>query len=212
MGTPNRLRLYGAEADVASALPRGARVLLHEIQMHVGINARVVNDQWQGRIAYLTWQSPAVIYRELLPFKLTHLLWNADASGWNSVGADLAFLGFASNYAEGATQYGGMKLAAFPSKPPPDGSFNDRVVVLACGNPYPNGVYPLRTLTVPAEGQPWATPEGPVGDVAAAVARAGFLAVQPECAPPLPPDVAAQFHGPVRRGPYNLYARKLGTN
>jgi hypothetical protein len=100
-----------------------------------------------------------------------------------------------------------LTVARLPSAVP-DAPFNDRVVVLVCGNPYADGIYRLSALTIPEPGEPWAKPERPVGDLAAAVRDAGFLAVNLDCNRKLPPAAAALFHPPIARGSVRLYARR----
>lgn len=206
----NRLRLFGDEGLVAEHLPRDANLLIHETNMHVGFGVRAVNDQWQGRISYAALESPAAIYRELASMEVTHLLWETRMSGWNSLGHDLAFLGFALNYARERVTLGQFNVAGFAAGPPPE-TFNNRVAVLGCSTPYVNGIYRLGRMMVPDPGRPWASPDSPLGDPAEAVRSAGFLVVDPGCTPQLPQDVATLFHPPMSlvRGPLQLYIRRL---
>jgi hypothetical protein len=176
--------------------------------MHIGFGARAVNDQWQGLLSYAALSSPAAIYRELAPMKITHIVWESNVSGWNSLGHELAFLGFALNYAVDPVPVGRFNLARFPTVAPQD-QFNERVAVIACGNPYANGLYNVSRLMVPDPAQPWASPDAPLGDPPAAIRGAGFLVIDPACAPPLPADIATLFHPPVNyAGGKQMYARR----
>lgn len=207
--TPNRLRLFGDEGLVAERLPRDANLLVHETNMHVGFGVRAVNDQWQSRISYAALASPAAIYRELADMKVTHLVWEAKATGWNSVGSDLAFMSFVLNHAVEPEVFGTFTLARFPAAPPPE-TFNDRVAVLACNNPFSNGFYRIHDLIIPAPGRPWAVPEAPVSDPQTAIRQADFIVVDPGCMPAIPPEIAAQFHPPYLnvRSPLQIYIRR----
>ena len=208
--TPNRLRMFGDEGLVAHELPANAVLLVHETQLQVGFGARVVDDQWQGLLSYGLLGAPAAIQRELARLGVTHLVWeHAESSGWNSMGSDLAFYGYAFNYAQNQRVLGRFTLGRLPGSVP-DGAFNDRVVVLVCGKPYADGIYRLRALTSPEPGAPWPAPESPVGDLAAAVRGAGFLAVSPACNKTVPAEVGALFHQPIPvvRGGARLYVRR----
>ena len=208
--TPSRLRLYGDEGLVAERLPRDANLLVHETNMHIGYDARSVNDQWQSRLSYATLASPAEIYRELADLKITHVTWEAKLSGWNSLGNDLAFMGFALNYTLEPQVMGQLTLARFPPSSPP-APFNDRVAMLGCGTPYATGFYRIQNMIMPDPGQPWAAPEAPIPDAQVAVRDAGFMVVDPGCTPVLPPEVQTLFHPPISlvRGPLQLYIRRL---
>lgn len=205
--TPDRFRLYTDEGLVAERLPDDANLLMHESNLHVGFDSRVVNDQWQGRISYAALASPRAIYSELADLKVTHVGWQQNLSGWSSLGHDLAFLGFALPYTLEQAVLGQYTLARFPDRAP-SAPFNDRVAMLACGTPYPNGSYRVGALVTPEPGKPWATPEASLSDLAAAVAGAGFLVVDPGCTPQLPPEVSSQFHPPILRGALRLYVRR----
>ena len=204
----HRLRPYGALSELSVELPPDARVLLHEINLQIGISRLVVNDQWQGRISYETLQSPAAIYHELRSLGVSHMIWTTDrASDWNSVASALAFLGFALNHAELPRTVGEFTVANFPATPPAD-AWNNRVAVFACGYPFPSGLYELSRLVAPGTGRPAATPIASVADVTAAIASAGYLVVEPSCAPKLPAAVESDFHRSYAWDRLRLYVRK----
>ena len=131
-------------------------------------------------------------------------------SGWNSLGTDLAFAGYSTNYVQDAHAFGAYTMGRVPASVP-DIPFNDRVVVLLCGGAIADGIYPLRALTTPQPGASWPAPAGPVGDLAEAIRGAGFLVVNPTCHPTMPPELDALFQPPmtVLRGGAHLYARRL---
>jgi len=207
--TERRLAPYGALSELGMELPPDARVLLHELNLQMGIGRLVVNDQWQGRISYETLQSPAAIYDELSSLSVTHMIWTTDrASNWNSIASSLAFLGFALNHADTPRAVGEYTLARLPKARPAPG-FNDRVAVLDCGRPFANGIYALGSLVAPNTGRPPAVPAAALGNLAEAVQHAGFLVVDPACGGELPPEVSAQFHRPVGYDHLRLYVRKI---
>jgi hypothetical protein len=210
--TDHRLRPYGAMGEIGETLPHDTRLLLHEIQLQLGLGVRMVSDTWQGRISYATLKSPSAIYSELSSLGVTHMLWDTEhASGWNSVASDLAFMGFALNYALNPASIDKYTVARLPATPPSP-EFHDQVVMLTCRGPYAAGMYSLGNLIVPEPGQPWARPESPIGDLPSALQSAGFLVVDPQCHPNLPPEVSALFHRPFGRDSAALYVRKLPQN
>jgi hypothetical protein len=102
---------------------------------------------------------------------------------------------------------GHLALATMPEQPLPE-VVNDRVAMLTCGAPYPAGWYRLRQLRVPPLGGPAPPSEGPVTDLVAAVDQdAGFLVVDPACAPKLPDEIKTRFHPAASRGPLQIYVR-----
>ena len=207
--TEHRLRPFGAMGAIGETLPRDTRLLLHEVQLQLGLGVRAVNDQWQGRISYATLKSPAVIYADLSSLGVTHMLWETEhATGWNSIASDLAFLGFALNYAATPATLDKYTIARLPETSPPPG-LRDRVVMLTCYGPYAKGLYALGNLLIPEPNQPWASPEAPVADLPTALQEAGFLVVDKRCNSSLPTEVESLFHRPVERDPLKLYVRKL---
>lgn len=208
--TPHRLRVGGPLGEIGESLPPDARLLLHELNLQIGLGVQTVSDTWQGRISYATLKSPAAIYKEFSDLGITHLIWvTASESGWGSIASDLAFAGFALNYGQAPTTLDRYTVAGMPSGPPVEG-FNDRVALLTCRGPYRSGIYALGDLVVPAPGSPWATPQAPLDDKEAAIRGAGFLVVDPDCHPNLPDAVAESFHRPFEREKQQLYVRRIG--
>lgn len=205
--TPNRLRLYGDEGLVAERLPKDAKLLVHESTLHLGFGVRAVSDQWQGRLSYAVLASPRAIHDELADMKVTHIGWQQKMSGWNSLGSNLAFLGFALNHGVAPEALGIYTIAGFPSVPP-SAPFNDQVAMLGCGNPYPNGFYGVAQMVVPEPGQSPAAPRAPISDARAAVTEVGFVVLDVGCAANLAPGWEHQFHAPIERGGLRLYVRR----
>jgi hypothetical protein len=86
--------------------------------------------------------------------------------------------------------------------------FNDSVAVI-CSGQYQPGWYRLGALSVSGGVGKMPTPEGPVGDLEAAVQKAGFLIVDPGC-PAMPASVATLFQPPAQRGATKVYVRRAG--
>lgn len=209
LGTPNRLRPYGATGEIGESLPRDAVVLLHEIQLEAGLGRRAVRDTWQGRISYVELENARAIYDTLKSLGVTHLWWDSEnMSGWSSVASDLAFMSFVLNYTEEPVGFDKYTVARMPAAPPP-AAMRDTVAMLSCRGPYTAGWYGLRDLTVPDPGKPWASPSAPIADVDKAVQEAGFLVVDPSCNPKLPDAVESLYRRPFSRDGQKLYVRKL---
>jgi hypothetical protein len=206
--TDRRLYPYGALSEHGQDLPPDARVLLHELNLQLGLDHLVVNDQWQGRISYETLQSPTAIYDELAGLGVTHVIWtNGSSSTWNSIATGLAFLGFALNYVEAPRVHGEYIMGRFPSSPP-SAPWNNQVAVMTCGQPFASGIYALGSLVSPHTGRPPAVQLAPLGDPAAAVHGAGYLVLDPACARDLPAEVDEQFYKPYKWDHLRLYVRK----
>ena len=207
--TPNRLRPYGGLGEVGETLPRDAHLLLHELNLQVGLDVQVVNDQWQGRISYATLKSPSAIYNELSSLGVTHMIWDSEStSGWNSMASDLAFAGFALNFGDNPTSIDKYTVARLPAQAPPPG-LNDNVAMLTCRGPYRAGWYLLGELTVPEPGRPWAAPRAPLGDLQSAIESAGFMVIDTDCYSNLPQAVNDLFRKPFSRESHKFYVRKL---
>jgi hypothetical protein len=206
--TPHRLRFYGGLGEVGESLPRDAHLLLHELNLQLGLDVQVVNDQWQGRISYATLKSPAAIHAELSNLGVTHMIWDTRGlSGWNSLASDLAFARYALDFGQDPMSIDKYTVARLPATAPPAGA-NDRVAMLTCGGPYRAGFYSLGNLIVPEPGRPWAEPESPIVDTPGAIENAGFLVVNARCYPNLPEEVARLFHPPIDRESQQLYLRR----
>jgi len=203
--TRHRLRPYGAISEVGDHLPRSATLLVHQEDRSLGVRVRTVPDHWQALLCYGTLESPAKIHAALEDLGITHVLWQTEsASGYASVASDLAFAAFARNYVEDQRRIGIFTVGRFPAEAPP-AELNDRVLALTCGL---RGIYRVRDFLERERGQPWPAPAEQVSELSADLAKAGFVVVDPACAPVLPEEARAQFHPPVRRHRWQLYARK----
>ncbi len=206
--TLHRLRPYGPYGELGEALPPSANVLVHDSPLHLGINARSVQDLWQGRISYGRLRTPAAIYAELQSLDVTHLMWEPSySSGWSSLANDLAFWNFAQNYAQAPQAFGTLALSVMPASSPPD-SINDRVAVFSCGWPIARGWYRLKRLNVPPGRRP-KRQENERLKLGDAIADAGFIIVDPRCAPELPETLSSTFHPPAVREELRIYTRRV---
>jgi hypothetical protein len=215
----SRKRVVGSFVDVGAALPPGAKVLVHDYRMHLGLGAMSVSDAPvnQGGISYGGLGSPGAIYEKLRSYGVTHLVWpSRGSSGSDSLAGDMAFFDFALRYAEDAKSYGSLTLARMPDTPPPDKREQALVGIFGCGRgTFTRGFYRLEQVNLPVRGPrrahfPKATkkiegraiPEEELGDVA-------MLAVDPKCTDAPPTSGANAFvMAAKRKGGVEIWVRR----
>lgn len=80
-----------ARAD--KLLPKDARVLVHEIHEHVGLQRRAVRDHVhrQGALAYSVLGDTGSVLEKLRELGVTHVLWEGSVVGRSDIGDDLVF-------------------------------------------------------------------------------------------------------------------------
>ncbi|HWV39889.1 MAG TPA: hypothetical protein VN033_15575 [Vulgatibacter sp.] len=203
-----RLRGFTDENALRQALPKGAKVLLHDIHMHAGIGAASVSDMqgWQGGISYGRLGTPGAIFDLLRRIGITHLVWTDGASrGLDSFAGEVAFWNFAKRYAGAPKKVGKFFLAEMPKKRP-EGDAPDDVAILGCGKKYRSGLYRLEDLTLPVYTP--RKPEFPPPFLAATteaeeraiVERASFVFVENDCGS-IPANARRDFERVVVRKP-----------
>jgi hypothetical protein len=147
----DRFRVFGDYTDVNRALPRGAKVLLHDNHLRLGLGTAVVSDAAtrQLGIEYDVDPSARGVYEQLLRLGVSHLVWAPGKSrGWDSLAGDIAFHRFALKFALGARELGSFTLAGMPKQPPRRAAGPEQVLLLTCGETYARGLYPLSALSV----------------------------------------------------------------
>jgi hypothetical protein len=185
-----RFNTFDTYAQVGRAVPRGSRVLLHEIRTHTGIGVSSVNDitGWQGGISYGRQSGPNEMHALMQRLGVTHIVWDTNTSrSWDSLAGDMMFFDFATRRAINQRTLGRMTMVEVPPEPPGDDDFVDTVAFLGCGKKtYPNGLYKLQDMRVPSVGpQRYPRPRvpGPPRGATAEdlVASAAFVVVDPKC-------------------------------
>ncbi len=208
LGTRDRLRVNAPYSNYGETLPKGARVLLHELPLQLGLGVDTVSDLWQGRLSYVALTTPAKIDAELRSMGVTHLMYNRGSSdGHFPLGSDIAFHAYA-RFAQYPDDRGVLRLANMPSSPPP-ADFDDSVTYLACDGPYRPGAYRLSDLRVPvgeaaspAPRRELPNPLRPVDfDTAFIVQSAG-------CGEHMPSEVQSRYALLLRRGRIEVFARR----
>jgi len=148
-----RFGVQGQFQTVASVLPKHARVLVHDENNHLGLEAQSIMDRFpfEYGISYGLQPSPRAVFDLYRSLGATHILWAPKSKGTDSLAGDIMFYDFALRRAESMGSPGGMRLAKMPEKPP-EGPFNDTVAVFSCSGSYPTGLYPVSSLRVPVYG------------------------------------------------------------
>jgi hypothetical protein len=158
-----RLVAYGDMELLRQALPKGARVLRHENQAHLGLGAASVADWFQSGIDYTEAPSPAGVHDLLRRMGVTHLVFASGARGFNSVGMDVLFFDYVQRHASKAKRVGGLSLATLAATRPTDAEL--QVLYAGCAPPYEPGVYGVGQLNL--------LPHAPPGPVTAPRPRKG---------------------------------------
>lgn len=147
-----RLTVSELFGQVPRHLPRGAKVLLHESPIHLGIGAASVNDQWQGGIVYGKLGSPRAVHEALKGMGVTHILLETMRShGQDSLAGDLVFFRYWGRYAVPVAHIGWLSLAKLPDVAPPP-TQNDLVYYQGCSGTYQPGIYHMTDLSVQPTG------------------------------------------------------------
>jgi hypothetical protein len=203
-----RFKIYAPYTDVAKHLPKGARVMLHDNHVHLGIGAESSSDWggWQFGISYGRLATPGAVFDRYRELGVTHVHWDDEVSkGWDSVAGDLVFFEFATRHTEGLKTIGRTRLATIPSARPEPKDRNDKVALLGCdeGN-YATGLYELAQLRVPVFGpdrRKFPAPAQPLEAGAALLDAAGFAVTDPTCptAKSLASELRARFDRVAKR-------------
>jgi hypothetical protein len=200
--------------ELGRALPPGAKVLVHEEAIHLGLRAQSVLDS-PGEQGLLYWgqarlATPEQIWNRLREHGVTHVVWAARVSHeHDTVAGALAFFEFASRHTRSLGNHGGFSLAELRATPPPE-TQPGLVAYYACGKEalFQPGVYALPTLAWAGGDQrsrprPQATPV-----FEETVAQSHYLVFDARCHGPLPNGVSAAFELVAARGHAMLLIRK----
>jgi len=178
-----RFGVQGQFQAVARELPKGARVLVHDENNHLGLEAQSIMDRFpfEYGISYGLQQNPRAVYDLYRSLGATHILWAPRSKGTDSLAGDIMFYYFALKRSHSLGTPGGMRLAKMPDTPPTE-PFNDTVAVFSCSGSYPTGLYPVSSLRVPVYGPrqrdfPGDAPRPMPDDWAESLARVAEIAV-----------------------------------
>jgi hypothetical protein len=208
-----RFRLGGSLQDVAPALPKGSKVLIHEIVEKVGIGKPTVADvdNWQLGIAYLEYPAPrdtAAVWRRM---GITHTVWKGEALGQtlDRLAQQAVFLHALEVYGEPTQYLGGYHLNKLNYEPTPKGAETPtRVAWLGCGGDPPLGVYVPANLDK-RQPERAITPLELSNDPTPALAGASVAILRPSCAglEPAMSVLNASFRRVMGAGDVSLWVR-----
>jgi hypothetical protein len=127
----------------------GARVLLHQEHMRLGLGVRTVSDapRIQYGINYARLGSSRAVHRLLRSYGVTHVVWQRSlVYGDASLADDLVFHTYATRYLQLPITHGARTLAELPPVEPGDDGHT--VFHFGCSDGYGNGLFELRDLSV----------------------------------------------------------------
>jgi hypothetical protein len=216
-GAPERSEPFAPWPQIGRALPRGARVLIHEGDEHLGLGTPVVVDwlPFAYGIDYGACRSMREVYDLVRSMGITHVVWELRSRGADSLAGDLLFYAYAQRHVTGRAAIGQHALGSVPETAPPATPLG-KVVVLSCTGPYASGLYEVADVGIaprpaddasryPPPRVAWST----LGEEerVRALASAEFLVTDPGCTE-VPAQGAAAFERLASRGPHTLYARR----
>ena len=214
-----RFVVSGALFAVGEHIPKGSRVVLHEHNPRLGLNASVIADYtpWQFGLRYGRLASPRAMYDKLKELGVTHIVWRSDTKSRyrDSLAGDLRFWEFVNKYVKKPKKIRGWLLAEMLDKPP-EGPFNDVVAYLGCKKIYKRGLHKLDNLNMPARKPPpsarfipgFAPTPPTVDELPPLIAKAGFVVTHSKCHLKVPPKMMTQFKQIAKRHKETLWMRK----
>jgi hypothetical protein len=106
---------------IGKSLPKGARVLIHEQHLRLGIGVPSVTDArgTQGALSYRRARSPRDLWQQLRALGVTHVMWAAPI-GLEAYGDEAVFYDFVRHHLGPASAHDGWTLAPLPASPPSD--------------------------------------------------------------------------------------------
>jgi hypothetical protein len=123
---------HAALRAVGAQLPRGAKVLVHETHLRLGVGAPAVSDArgTQGALSYSLASSPQAIWQQLTDFGVTHVVWPGTPMGLERWGDDIVFHDFVARAVANPQAVSGYWVGAL-GPPSPAGRYGP-VAVIGC--------------------------------------------------------------------------------
>lgn len=180
-----RLRIDNGLQDVAKEIPKGAKVLLHEIHPKLGVGAPTVldADRFQLGIDYLGSPSPETTLALWRGLGITHVLWRADRGGmtYETLALEAVFADAMEHFGDKPKRVVGLELSELRASPARAGAdAPTRLAWLGCGGDPVAGVYSPRGLTERRVERRLDASQL-AGDPAAALAGVSLLILRPAC-------------------------------
>ncbi|HXK16735.1 MAG TPA: hypothetical protein VNG33_02940 [Polyangiaceae bacterium] len=208
------LECYPAWEALGRALPPGAKVLIHEEEIHFGLSRATALD-YSGDQGAFYWGEPGAttpreIWTLLRSHGITHLVWAKNLDhGTDTVAAGLAFFDFAIHHSKTIGTFGGFSLAELSSEAPPE-TRPGPVAYYPCDKtpPFGPGLYELNALArSPGDRRALARPRSDL-TTEQAIATAQWLVFDVRCHGRLPDPVRDQFELLAARGNAMLLERR----
>jgi hypothetical protein len=209
-----RFRVWGGLQDVEPALPKDAKVLLHEIMEKVGIGRPTVADldNWQLGIDYFTLATPQATMALWQGMGITHVVWKGEsiATTYERVALQAVFLHAIEIYGVETKVLGGYFLTRLAYAPAPPGASTPTLVAwLGCGGDPPTGIYVPRNVDR-RQPERVISPLDLANDPSPELAGVSVAVLRPAC-PDMAPAIAAlnsSFKRVMGAGDVALWVRK----
>jgi hypothetical protein len=146
-----RFTFGGNLAELGHTLPRSARVLVHDMNVKLGVDRPTVVDEigWQGLFDYLYIETPARAFALWRKLGVTHALWQPDRGDQSptSLAREAVFVRTVKLHQRTDTQNGGVRLSTLDlESSPAAAAAPTRIVWLGCGGDPVLGIYSPRAL------------------------------------------------------------------
>jgi hypothetical protein len=215
---PRRKKAYGDLVDLGKTLPPNALVLVHDQEMHLGLQHASVSDSpdWQGGISYGRFRSPAELDDALKKLGITHIaMITGQSRDLDFLPGDIAFFDYVTSFARKPRKFGGWSLFELPAEPPPDDAYGD-ILWLGCGNKFPPGRYARADMMLPFYGpalRPFPPPRAPVSRtdqvrIDQETVSSTAVAVDPGCQSLRPSSLATEFSHVADRSKLEVWIRR----
>lgn len=184
-----RLSVQPRFQKIAEHLPKKARVLIHELHPHLGVEAESVLDsyQWQYGIEYGAQRTPEGVRVLLRRLGVTHVHYTPGRSNSvASLSSDILFAEYVNYHAKDRVRVPGGLLVRVPDEPS-QVSFRDAIVALTCKDAPVSGLYRVAALDVFQYGPNWDAYGEPVGKAADRtealryLPEADWVVLEPRC-------------------------------
>jgi hypothetical protein len=209
----DRLTFPGGMDVVTPALPKDAKVLIHNIRLSLGIGRPVVDDEnsWQLGIDYLAYATPEKTFATWRKLGITHAVWVHQQAGgsYEQVAREATFAHALEVYGGKVTSIGGYQVMPLSRKSAKGARTPTRVAWLGCGGDPPLGVYtPAQIVTRQAErliapADLASDAKGQLADVPVAVLRSACGSMSPASA-----ELRASFKQMFTVGDISVWTRK----
>ncbi len=214
-----RINAFGDMVDLGNAVPSNAKVLIHHVTLHLGLQRASVTDAplWQGGISYSRFVSPAALDDELRSLGVTHIAVMKNLNDEDdSVAGDIVFFDYVLHFARGLPSAGRWTLVELSALRPPDRPYGD-LLWLGCDPRFEAGTYAIAdegftpSSLAGAQGlhQPRvALSTDDAGDLDAAAGAVDAVALDLSCHRSVPGRLVAEFVHVTDRGPLQVWIRR----